>query len=55
MTVIAQREDLISWYERRGFARTGETRPFPYHDVRAGLPKRDDLHFVVLSKQLTGR
>lgn len=54
MTVIAQREDLISWYERRGYTRTGETRPFPYHDARAGLPKRPDLHFVVLSKKLAG-
>src|SRR3954454_5238567 len=25
MTVIAQRADLIAWYERRGYARTGET------------------------------
>lgn len=24
MTVIAQREELIAWYERRGFRRTGE-------------------------------
>ena len=29
MTVIDSRESLIAWYERRGYARTGETRPFP--------------------------
>lgn len=52
MTVIAQREDLIAWYERRGYARTGETRPFPYGDERFGRPRRDDLVFVVLRKDL---
>ena len=29
MTVIRQRAELIAWYERRGYARTGELRPFP--------------------------
>ena len=53
MTVIAQRGELIAWYERRGYQRTGQTRPFPYGDERFGLPRRDDLHFVVLSKSLS--
>jgi GNAT superfamily N-acetyltransferase len=52
MTVIAQRAELIAWYERRGYARTGETAPFPYDDVRFGLPQRDDLYFLVLDKAL---
>jgi ribosomal protein S18 acetylase RimI-like enzyme len=52
MTVLAPRRDLIAWYERRGYRRTGETRPFPYHDERAGQPKRPDLYFVVLAKSL---
>lgn len=52
MTVIAQRAELIAWYERRGYARTGETRPFPYDDVRFGRPKRDDLYFEVFAKAL---
>jgi ribosomal protein S18 acetylase RimI-like enzyme len=52
MTVIAQRSELIAWYERRGYRRTGETRSFPYGDERFGLPRRDDLHFVVLAKTL---
>lgn len=52
MTVIGQRTELIAWYERRGYRRTGETRPFPYGDERFGLPRRDDLHFVVLAKPL---
>ena len=52
MTVIAQREELIAWYERRGYAPTGEQRPFPHDDPRFGLPTRDDLAFVVLEKTL---
>jgi ribosomal protein S18 acetylase RimI-like enzyme len=50
MSVIAQRAELIAWYKRRGYARTGATQPFPYGDERFGLPRRDDLHFVVLAK-----
>jgi ribosomal protein S18 acetylase RimI-like enzyme len=53
MTVIAQRSELIAWYERRGYTRTGETEPFPYGDARFGLPLRPDLHFIVLQKTLT--
>ena len=52
MTVIAQREELITWYERRGYRRTGERRPFPVADPRFGLPKRADLEIVVLEKSL---
>ena len=54
MTVIAQRTELIAWYERCGYRRTGETAPFYYGDPRFGLPRRDDLYFVVLEKALTG-
>ncbi|HEY1920076.1 MAG TPA: GNAT family N-acetyltransferase [Streptosporangiaceae bacterium] len=52
MTVLAPRLDLIAWYERRGYRRTGETQPFPYGSPRAGLPKVPDLHFIVLAKPL---
>jgi len=52
MTVIEQRSELIAWYERRGYSRTGETAAFPYGDVRFGEPKRPDLRYVVLSTQL---
>ena len=52
ITVIAHRAELIAWYERRGYARTGEIRPFPYDDARFGLPKREDLYFEVLAKAL---
>ncbi len=52
MTVIHCRDTLIVWYERRGYRRTGETRPFPYGDARFGEPRRSDLYFVVLEKPL---
>jgi ribosomal protein S18 acetylase RimI-like enzyme len=52
MTVINQRDTLIAWYERRGYAQTGETQPFPYGDDRFGRPLVDDLHFVVLERAL---
>ena len=29
LTVIAGRDELIAWYERRGYALTAETRPLP--------------------------
>jgi GNAT superfamily N-acetyltransferase len=54
MKVIAQRSELIAWYERRGYRRTGETAPFYYGDERFGLPKRPDLSFVALEKNLSG-
>ena len=47
MTVVNVRDALINWYMRRGYALTGETEPFPYGNNRFGIPKRDDLHFVV--------
>lgn len=52
MTVITVREDLIAWYERRGYRRTGKTAPFPYGDERFGVPQRDDLEFELLVKEL---
>lgn len=52
MTVIVQREELIAFYQRRGYARTGQIKPFPYGDARFGIPRRDDLRFEVLEKPL---
>ena len=54
MTVIDLREALIAWYERRGYVRTGQTRPFPYGEPGVGFPHDDDLRFVVLAKSLVG-
>ncbi|CAL9591841.1 hypothetical protein SUDANB6_05275 [Streptomyces sp. enrichment culture] len=52
MTVISVREELIAWYERRGYRRTGRTSPFPYGEERFGIPQRDDLRFELLVKPL---
>ena len=52
MTVISVRDELMAWYERRGYRRTGVKKPFPYGDARFGQPLRDDLRFEVLEKPL---
>ncbi len=53
ISVINLRLPLIEWYERLGFARTGQTEPFPYDDTNVGAPLRDDLVLVALTKSLT--
>lgn len=45
MTVIEARPELIAWYERRGYTRSGEMRPFPNGET---MPFR----MVVLEKAL---
>lgn len=50
MTVITTRHELIAWYERAGFKRTGEIKPFP-DDSKFGIPKQP-LQFEVLKKVL---
>ena len=52
MTVIDIRDELIAYYERRGYRRTGIKKPFPYGDERFGVPLRDDIRFEVLEKPL---
>ncbi|MEU9251814.1 GNAT family N-acetyltransferase [Streptomyces sp. NPDC048270] len=52
MTVVNVREELIAYYVRRGYRRTGELSPFPYGDERFGVPLRDDLAFELLVKSL---
>ncbi len=52
MQVISVREDLIAYYLRRGYRGTGRYSPFPYGDERFGRPRRDDLRFELLIKEL---
>ena len=52
MSVVHLRTALIEWYKRRGYGLTAETKAFPYGDDRFGIPRRDDLYFVVLRKRL---
>ncbi len=47
LTVVHVRESLIAWYQRRGYALTGETEPFPQPDRALR-----DLHLVVLEKRI---
>ena len=52
MQVISLRHELIAYYERRGYRRTGETALFPSHDPKFGLPKVEGLMFEELEKPL---
>jgi ribosomal protein S18 acetylase RimI-like enzyme len=52
MSVIDIRDELIAYYERRGYRRTGIKKPFPYGEERFGIPRRADLRFEVLEKPL---
>lgn len=49
MTVISIRSELIAWYERHGYIKTGETKPFPMNDPNFGEPKQH-LEFIVMEK-----
>lgn len=48
MNVISVRHELISWYERRGYQKNGEMKPFPV-ETKFGVPTQP-LEFVVLEK-----
>ncbi|WP_222564022.1 GNAT family N-acetyltransferase [Novilysobacter antarcticus] len=52
MSVIDVRSELIAFYQRRGYRRTGVYKPFPYGDERFGVPRRADLRFEILEKRL---
>lgn len=51
MKVLTARADVIAWYERQGYFRTGEFDKFPYGDESFGIPKRQDLKFEILRKR----
>jgi GNAT superfamily N-acetyltransferase len=51
LTVVDVRDTLIAWYERRGYARTGVTRPWPHENPRIGRPTRE-VCFVVLERAI---
>jgi ribosomal protein S18 acetylase RimI-like enzyme len=50
MTVITVREDLIAWYEKHGYKKTGRVLPFPV-DERYGIPTQP-LEMMVLEKEI---
>jgi len=51
MTVITLRHELIAYYERRGYRRTGIFQPFPIEDKRS-TALVEELQFEVLEKEL---
>jgi ribosomal protein S18 acetylase RimI-like enzyme len=50
MTVISIRHELIAWYQKHGYYRTAETKPFP-SDEKFGIPKQP-LEFIVMRKEV---
>lgn len=54
MTVLDARVELLAFYERRDYRRTGRYEPFPYGDTRFGVPHRADLRLEVLEKAVGG-
>jgi len=42
MVVVSQRTELIAYYERRGYTRTGKTQEYPTH-LNVGVPLKRDL------------
>lgn len=50
MNVISVRDELIAWYERQGYYKTGEKKPLP-SDTRFGRPTRE-LEFAIMQKDL---
>lgn len=51
ITVVNIRTELVAWYQRRGYALTGESEPFP-HESPFAKAKRADLSLLVLEKAL---
>jgi ribosomal protein S18 acetylase RimI-like enzyme len=48
ITVVHIRNELIAWYERRGYHRTGRTEPFP---AEAGQPSVA-VHLIEMRKEI---
>jgi ribosomal protein S18 acetylase RimI-like enzyme len=51
MTVISVREELISWYKRKGFVDTGLREPFPVSEI-FNQTANEPLEFMVLEKRI---
>lgn len=50
MTVITLRDNLIAWYERHGYVKTGEVLPFPVEE-KFGIPTQP-LELLILEKNI---
>ena len=51
MSVISVRHELIAFYERRGYRRTGRKKPFVSDDTH-GFPRAQPIEFEILEKHL---
>ena len=51
MSVISVRHELLAYYERRGYRRTGTRKPFVADDTH-GFPKAQPIDFEILEKNL---
>lgn len=52
LTVIQGRDELIAFYERRAYVRTGKSFPFPVEYHKFGVPLKEVL-LVEMEKELT--
>ena len=50
MRVISLRHELINWYEKLGYSKTGQTEAFP-NDNRFGTPTQP-LEFIIMEKRI---
>jgi len=50
MLVVSQRIELINYYQRRGYKRTGKIENFPSH-LDVGIPLKNDLTIEYLAKE----
>lgn len=51
--VISVRDDIIAWYEREGFKRTGQFEEFPPPEANCGVSiSGEELRLAVLRKNL---
>jgi ribosomal protein S18 acetylase RimI-like enzyme len=52
MQVIASRAELIAWYQRRGYAPTGQTSPFNTGEIPKNPTCPDNTRFITFEKPL---
>jgi len=54
MVVVSQRIELISYYERRGYTKTGRVEEYPKY-LNVGIPKVKGLTIEYLEKDITNK
>lgn len=51
MFVLSERPELLAYYQRRGYALTGRSEPYPVN-AHVGFPVKQNLRVLVLEKQV---